>query len=59
MWVWSNEHGVLVSIKVDCVVTLDKSLLLFARKLIYKMSSSQICSEDLLLNAYKLLWIYK
>lgn len=36
-------------------VTLDKSLHLFVHILIYKMSSSQMCSADSLVNIYKVL----
>lgn len=52
---WSNEHCVLVTINVDCAATLNKSLHLFVHMLIYKISASQICSEDSLVNAYKVL----
>lgn len=57
MWMWSNEHCVLLMLAVP--VTLDKSLHLVVCIPVYKMSSSQICSEDSLVNVYKVLWRHK
>lgn len=59
MWMCSNEHCVLISLMLTVSVTLDKSLHLFVCISIYKMSSSQIRSEDSLVNVYKVLWRHK